>query len=94
MSELDSKITAVEFALRSFARADNEDVRKKNLQENFETIPCLNIYFGFRKEQLKTKLGQLRQLKINENAKQRRVPSPQIGNSNYFHTNKYIIPAF
>ena len=71
MSELDLEIAAVKFALRSFARVDNEDVRKNMLRDKFDTIPCLDIYLGYSEERLQTILEQLQQLKIDENAKQR-----------------------
>ena len=74
MSELDLKI--VEFTLRSFARADNEDARKSHLRENFEAIPYLEVYFEFTTTELKNEKQQLQQLKIDENAKQREQPTP------------------
>lgn len=71
MSELDLKITAVEFVLRSFARARNEDARKNALREKLETIPYLDIYIGCTKERLQTFWDQLQQLKMYENMNQR-----------------------
>ena len=77
MSELDLKIVAVEFSLRSFARADNEDTRKSTLRENFETIRYLDTYFEFTITELKVDLQQLQQLKIDENASQRLLSTPK-----------------
>ena len=87
MSELDLKIAAIEFALRSFAREANEETRRNNLKENFHGNPYLETYFTYSAERLQITLDKLLQLQI-ENAKQ---PSSTQGNLNYFHANIYIL---
>ena len=63
ISKLDSKINAIEFALESFARANNKDARKLIYLENGDTVPYLKIYFTYSKEQLHHEKKQLQTLK-------------------------------
>lgn len=71
MTELDLKIAAVEFALRSFAQTDNKEIRIKTLRASFLTIKYLDTYFLFTVPELKSTLQQLQQLKINDHENRR-----------------------
>lgn len=59
ITEVQSEIKAVKFALDSFADYENEQKRKDFLRQNFHEVPGLKTYFGFSLDELKHALNLL-----------------------------------
>ncbi len=61
ITEIQLKIEAVEFALRSFARFSDEPERKDHLRKHFDDVLKLDTYFGFSEDELKSEKRQLQE---------------------------------
>jgi len=62
INEIKLEIKAVKFALRSFAKYENDGDRRRNfLRENFDTEPALETYYGFSEEKLQDSLNKLQE---------------------------------
>ena len=59
VAEIQLKIKAVEFALRSYARFSDEKQRKDHLRSQFDNVQNLDTYFGFSEFELKDALNKL-----------------------------------
>ena len=64
ITEIQSEIKAVKFALDSFADYENEEERRKFLRQNFTAVPGLKTYFGFSETELKDALNKLQEKEI------------------------------
>ena len=53
------EINAIKVVLDSFARYEDEDLRKKHLRSQLDIVPSLSVYFGFTSEQLMIALTAL-----------------------------------
>lgn len=58
IAEIQLKIKAVEFALKSFARFSDEQQRKDHLRSQFDNVQNLDTYFGFSEFELKDALNK------------------------------------
>ena len=59
ITEVQLKIKAVEFVLKSFARFSDEEERKGHLRAHLDAVQNLDIYFGFSETELKDALNFL-----------------------------------
>ena len=61
IAEIQLKIEAVEFALKSFARFSGEQQRKDHLRSQFDNVQNLDTYFGFSEHKLQDALNKLQE---------------------------------
>jgi hypothetical protein len=59
IAEIELKIKAVEFALRSYSRFSDEQQRKDHLRSQYDNVQNLDTYFGFSEFELKDALNKL-----------------------------------
>jgi hypothetical protein len=59
ITEIQLKIKAVEFALKSFARFSDEELRRNHLRSQFDSVQNLDTYFGFSEDKLQDALKLL-----------------------------------
>jgi hypothetical protein len=59
IAEIQLKIKAVEFALKSFARFSDEQQRRDHLRIQFDNVQNLDTYFGFSEDKLQDTLNKL-----------------------------------
>ena len=64
IAEIELKIRAVEFALRSYARFSDEQQRKDHLRSQIDNVQNLDTYFGFSEFELKDALNKQQDKKI------------------------------
>jgi len=59
ITEVQLKIKAVEFVLKSFARFSDEEERKGHLRAHLDAVQNLDTYFGFSENKLQDEKKQL-----------------------------------
>ncbi len=59
ITEIQSEIKAVKFALGTFADYEHQEERRNFLRQNFSTVPGLKTYFGFSEDKLQEALNKL-----------------------------------
>jgi hypothetical protein len=64
--EIESELSAIKFALKSFIHYSNDVERTAFLKNNFNEIPNLDIYCDFNKEELKSALQQKEEQRTGE----------------------------
>ena len=61
ITDIQLKIKAVEFVLKSFARFSDEQLRKDHLRSQFDIVQNVDTYFGFSEDELKDEKKQLQE---------------------------------